>query len=127
MGAMQRRKGAAAEREVCKMLRDELGIDAKRNLSQTREGGHDLLNVLGYAVEVKHHARVNVKAAWQQACEQAKRVGLVPALFYKENFKGWRVRLPDPSVWAAEQNWREEVCWTLDMDPQLFFFRVREG
>lgn len=37
MSAMQRRKGAVAEREILRLLGDELGISLQRNLQQTRE------------------------------------------------------------------------------------------
>jgi hypothetical protein len=36
-----RTKGAAAEREIFKILSDCLGVKVERNLVQTREGGAD--------------------------------------------------------------------------------------
>ncbi len=53
MSAMQRRKGAAGEREVLKLLGDELGVLLSRNLQQTREGGADCIALKGFAIEVK--------------------------------------------------------------------------
>ena len=37
------RKGASAEREVAGLIALNLGIKLKRNLEQTRGGGHDLV------------------------------------------------------------------------------------
>ena len=63
MGASQRRKGAAAEREVCQLLREQLGVEVGRNLEQTRSGGCDIwLEVAGkpMAIEVKRQEKTSV-------------------------------------------------------------------
>jgi len=39
VGASQRNKGAAGERELAKLLSEALDIDCSRNLEQTRCGG----------------------------------------------------------------------------------------
>ena len=54
MSKSQRTKGAAFERE-CVTLLNEYGADAERNLSQTRDGGHDIDSVFG-AFECKKRA-----------------------------------------------------------------------
>lgn len=52
MSKSERNKGASGERELCRILFQEIGFEAKRNLSQTREGGCDI--VCGpYDLEVK--------------------------------------------------------------------------
>lgn len=89
MSASQRRKGAAAEREVLKLLGDELGEALTRNLSQTREGGADCIAVKGWAIEVKRQERLSRPAWWFQACEQALRVGAQPMLLYRRNREPW--------------------------------------
>ena len=48
-----RDKGATFEREVCSLIREHLGVEAKRNLMQTAEGGFDVLGVPGWAIECK--------------------------------------------------------------------------
>jgi hypothetical protein len=86
-----RAKGAQGEREFCKALGEYLG-DAlveplKRNLEQTRNGGHDILGLEGWALEIKRYKVVkesDIKAFWEQAVEQAKRVGATPVLAYRE-------------------------------------------
>ena len=70
-----RTKGARGEREVLKLLGEELGIDLQRNLVQTREGGADCLCVRGFAIEIKRQERLSRPTWWRQACEQAARVG----------------------------------------------------
>ena len=42
MPVSERRKGADGERELAKLLYDRLGVELKRNLEQSRNGGYDL-------------------------------------------------------------------------------------
>ena len=102
MSAMQRRKGAAAEREVLKLLGAELGQMLTRNLQQTREGGADCLAIKGFAVEVKRQERLSRPAWWRQACEQAQRVGAEPMLLYRRNRETWTAW-----VHTSQGNWRQ--------------------
>ena len=90
MGAMQRSKGARAEREVLKLLGEELGVLLTRNLQQTREGGADCLCVKGFAIEVKRQEQLRRPTWWRQACEQAGRVGAEPMLLYRRSREQWR-------------------------------------
>lgn len=72
MSASQRRKGAAAEREVAALLREHLGQVVQRNLAQSRDGGHDLQIDVGgklMVIEVKRQERVNVQQALRQVLE----------------------------------------------------------
>lgn len=48
-----RRKGEAGEREAALILRDLLGPSVLRNLTQARDGGHDLIGIPGWTTEVK--------------------------------------------------------------------------
>lgn len=89
-GKRSRNKGAAAERELLRLLGDELGVSLQRNLQQTREGGADCLVLRGFAVEIKRQERLSRPAWWMQACEQAHRVGCEPILFYRRNREQWR-------------------------------------
>jgi hypothetical protein len=58
MGISQRRKGAGYEREICLILREALGVNAQRNLDQTRDGGGDI--ALGpYLIECKRRKRIS--------------------------------------------------------------------
>jgi Holliday junction resolvase len=100
MPALSRTKGAAAERELARLLMDELGGSVTRNLTQARGGGHDLDGVPGWAVEVKRArkaTRADLRAWWTQAESQAERAGLRPALAFREDRGPWlvAVRLSD--------------------------------
>ena len=88
MSASQRNKGAAAEREVLKLLGDELGQQLQRNLQQTRSGGGDCLDVWGYVIEVKRQEALSRPAWWRQACKQAEGIG-EPMLLYRRNREPW--------------------------------------
>ena len=87
MSAMSRNKGAAAEREVLRLLGEELGEALERNLSQSRAGGADCICVRGFAIEVKRHERLSRPAWWRQACEQAQAIGAEPLLLYRRSCK----------------------------------------
>ena len=102
MSAMQRRKGAAAEREVLRLLGEELGQMLQRNLSQTREGGADCLCVRGWAIEVKRQEALSRPAWWRQAVVQAERVGQEPMLLYRRSREAW-------TAWIHTRDgmWRE--------------------
>lgn len=89
MSASQRRKGAAAEREVLKLLGALLGVILARNLQQTREGGADCLCVKGYAIEIKRHERLSRPSWWRQACAQATKHGAEPLLLYRRSREPW--------------------------------------
>lgn len=66
----------------------------KRNLEQTREGGHDITGVDGWAIEVKRYKKATpalISGWWEQAVDQAKGTERRPALFYREDHGQWRV------------------------------------
>lgn len=90
MGASQRNKGAAAERELCRLLQDELGIEVRRNVDQARAGGADCLMVQGFAIECKRHEKLSRPSWWQQACKQGQKAGAEPLLFYRRSREPWQ-------------------------------------
>ena len=90
MSAMGRNKGARAEREVLKLLGQELGVLLERNLSQTRGGGADCLEVKGWAIEIKRQESLSRPTWWRQAVEQAEKVGAEPMLLYRRNGEKWQ-------------------------------------
>lgn len=96
-----RAKGANGEREFIKELTDELGdvltSPLKRNLEQTRAGGHDILGLEGWALEIKRYREVkdgDKARFWQQTIEQASRSQMRPALAFREDRRYWRVVVP---------------------------------
>lgn len=91
MGASQRRKGAAAERELAALLSESLGAVVKRNLSQSREGGDDI--TLGkFRIECKRHNRLSVME-WVRQAEECCKAGDVPIVAFRQDGQPWRVVL----------------------------------
>jgi len=129
-GAFSRNKGARNERELCALLRDNLGGDYNRNLKQyqkSQEG--DVEQLVGpYLVESKAHATLNLKSWWQQILTAASKhpAAPIPCLAYKVPRKGWRFRVPIPQAWASGHQWGREIAYTMDLSPDGFFLLVRE-
>lgn len=104
-----RDKGARAEREFAALVADHLGVKMRRNLEQSRAGGHDLDGLPGWAVEVKARAEAPPAGAlarmWAQTQDQARRVGARPLLAVKIDRHGWGVYLDAgdirPDVWPT--------------------------
>ena len=131
MSAMQRRKGQSGEREVCTLIRDWLGIDAHRNWQeQSAGGGADILSIPGYAIEVKLASVAQTRLWWHQACEQAHKANMIPALVWRITGQGrglndlekWRVRLP-LSVVVRTPGISDEWC---EMTLGTWFGIIRE-
>ena len=93
MSAMQRNKGASAEREVFNLLRDQLGVVVERNLQQTRNGGADTVSIPGIAIEVKRQEKEFQEAWWTQATEQAGSTR-VPVVAHRRSRQSWRFTVP---------------------------------
>ncbi|MEM5316092.1 hypothetical protein [Paraburkholderia sp. JHI869] len=96
MGAMQRRKGGDGERELARLLADELGADVRRRCRQ-HPGDSDVLGVDGWAVECKRvraASRGDLVAWWRQAVAQAQVTGELPALFVRCDRSPWRCVWP---------------------------------
>lgn len=70
MGKMQRNKGATYEREIVHVL-VERGYMAARNLTQTREGGADII-LQDFIIECKRRASIAVYDWLDQATLAAK-------------------------------------------------------
>ena len=126
-GRASRRKGHDFEREFCRWVRDEFGIQFGRNLKQAycaQEGDTDPL--ADFLPECKNCARLSLRDWWRQAVEQAKKRGLVPLLVYKVPRKGWRAVLPDPLAWETGESWRYDYEFTKEVGPACLALIVRE-
>ena len=91
-------KGASFEREVARMLYDELGITFKRDLRQYQESGHgDLIADdpdWPFELELKRYAKGPISgpdAWWEQVRVAAEKSGKRPALIYKYDRQPIRV------------------------------------
>jgi hypothetical protein len=101
-GSSSREKGARGEREVVTLLNGSPMSDflpflqAERNLSQSRRGGADIINLPGLCIEVKRCERLRPMTWWRQACRQARILGgdRVPVLFYRCSRDPWLVCTP---------------------------------
>lgn len=93
MSKMALRKGSSAERELFKLLGGELGIVVQRNLSQTRGGGCDTIDISGWAIECKRQEKLNLSAWWCQTLEQCDTFHSKPILFFRQNRYPWSAML----------------------------------
>lgn len=101
-GNMSRGKGQRGEREAATVFAEwslpvcdymgEAGIELKRNLMQSRQGGYDLVGLDWLALEVKRHETLSVGAWWTQTLKQAG-PGQIPVLMYRQNRTPWRFRV----------------------------------
>jgi len=81
-------KGANFERELAKMIYDELGVQTKRDLEQYRASDHgDLIGLDGWTIEAKryaHNAGGNFKPEWwAQVTSAANVTATEPVLIFK--------------------------------------------
>lgn len=127
MGKLSRTKGAAGEREFCKLLSAELeeqGMDSKlsRNLKQTRDGGYDIDGLDQFAIEVKRAKKPDVRAWWAQCVLQSYECDKTPVLAYRIDRQSWRVRMHINDIthphFALSAN--DSLEFTVEMDLSLF-------
>lgn len=121
-----RAKGKAGERELINELKvllpPELTSELTRNLDQTRDGGHDILGLGDWALEVKRYAEVlpaDLERFWNQATEQARKDEKRPALAYRQDRRPWRVVIKG---WDSD-----EYEDTVEMALRLFAKLVAAG
>lgn len=88
-GRASRNKGAAAEREVSKIL-NEAGIFSHRGYVQFRQS--DIVGVDGVHIEVKRQESLNLRAAMEQS-EAAAEDGEIPVVIHRKDREKWRVTM----------------------------------
>jgi len=120
-----RAKGSAGERELINEMEGWLGPwvkqQVKRNLEQTRNGGHDLIGLGRWALECKRYKEAtesDIEGWWHQAVAQAHLVGKTPVLAYRLDRRSWRVRIPTRELLAWLGNW--DIEWTAEITLQAF-------
>lgn len=94
MGAMQRRKGAAGEREAAAELRAVFPqLIAERSARNGVDQAEDICHSLtGVHIEVKRCETLSLYAAMEQA--QAACGGKVPVIMHRRNRKEWLAVVP---------------------------------
>lgn len=130
-GAFSRNKGARAERELCGLLREYLGVEATRNLKQYQAAQHgDIEQLVGpYLIECKDHKALAVKSWWEQAhAAVMARGSCQPCVAYRLGNRGlydrWRFVVPDER--RPTQDWQLDFRYTADLGLEAFATRVRE-
>ena len=90
MSRMAKTKGASGEREFCKWIYENLGLEKTRNLDQTRDGGSDILDVFGIDFEIKRCETLNMDSWWAQVIKATRKRGNEPVVAFRQNRKKWR-------------------------------------
>jgi Holliday junction resolvase len=130
-GRYSRNKGARAERELCNLLSEYLGIEVTRQYKQYAQAQHgDVEQLIGpYLLEIKNQARISLGAWWDQArAAAAARGGCLPCVAYRLPNRGlydrWRFVVPD--ALRPEHDWQLDYGYTADLGLEAFAARVRE-
>lgn len=93
MGTRSQRKGAAGERELASILREN-GYDCSRCGSLSFGEVPDLSGLPGIHIEAKRVERLNVHEAMDQAIRDSERMcDGIPTLFHRRNRKPWLVTM----------------------------------
>lgn len=91
-GKASRNKGADAERELAKLIREWWGYDVHRG--KVFCGESDLVGLDGIHPEVKRVEKLNVYRAMEQAIEEAKkRMDGLPTVFHRRDRGEWMVTM----------------------------------
>lgn len=107
MSISQRRKGAAGEREVVRLMNETLGEDTvRRNLNQTREGGTDI-QVAPYGIEVKRRKQMAFYQ-WLHQAERACGDAAKPVVVARADGEEWVAIIPLPEFLRLA---REDIVW----------------
>jgi len=93
MSKSQRNKGASGERDVCNLIKEHLGVDVKRNLNQTREGGADI-KMPPFSIEVKRRARIGNIYDWMVQSQKSCSDGEKPIVICRADRRDWLVVMP---------------------------------
>ena len=115
-----RTKGRSGEQEVCRILRDELGLEIHRNwMEQSYCGGPDIIGVNGWSIEVKR-AKVFRSVWWTQAAAQATVRKEKPVLVYRLDRHDWRAMV------CLCNSSEYELHDRVDMEIRTWIYIVRE-
>jgi len=108
MGKMQKRKGAAGEREFAKLLRDH-GYEAERGRQYC--GGPDSPDIkcnLPIHFEVKRVEKLNLNAAMAQAVTECPE-GKVPMVAHRRNGTPWLVTMSSEAFFMMLEATEDEA------------------
>ncbi len=104
MGKSQRTKGAAGERELANLLSEQLGQVVERELSQTRDGGCDMVVESSAGLVHVECKRVERRSPdiynWLGQCEASCTNGELAAVAWRPNRRSWTVTM-DLADWCT--------------------------
>jgi hypothetical protein len=85
--ADSRRKGANFELQVCRLIKQNLNIEARRNLDQYQSSGMADIIIPGWSIECKAYQKGTTYKSkwWRQTKAAALTKNLTPVLIYKFN------------------------------------------
>ena len=123
--ADSRNKGASFERKICKLIKDNLNIDAKRNLDQYQSKGMADIIIPGWSIECKAYLKGTTfkRAWWEQAKESAASLNLTPVLIYKYNNCPIKCVI---SLNVLSRNFNVGHDLVCEVDIETWFYIVRE-
>jgi len=95
MGKKSKTKGAAGERELAGMLREQFPhLSINRNwMMQAAAGGSDLIGVPGWSIECKRAKVLRLGDWWTQTCVQALKMTARPVLIYRQDRGAWMAQV----------------------------------
>ena len=123
--ADSRRKGATFELQVCKLIKQNLNYDAKRNLDQYQSKGMADIIIPSWSIECKAYLKGTTfkKAWWEQAKESAAALNLTPVLIYKFNNCPIKCVI---SLDVLSRNFNAGHDLVCEVDIETWFYIVRE-
>jgi len=135
-GKFSRDKGKRAEHEFSNLFEEMTGIKLHRNLSQTRDAGHDLDGIDWMALEIKNQKVLKTGEWWRQTIAQASGSEKVPVLAYKIPYSGWRIIVPlmlimeGPHYYLKQiendNAWVSEIKYSAELTMDSFCLLIRE-
>ena len=125
--ADSRNKGASFERKICKLIKDNLNIDAKRNLDQYQAKGQADIVIPGWSIECKAYKKATTfkPSWWVQTKESAATLKLTPVLIYKFNNCPIKCVIPIDVLSRNFSAGHDLVC-EVDIDTWFYIVRERE-
>ena len=126
--ADSRRKGATFELQVCKLIKQNLNYDAKRNIqSQYQEKGQPDIVIPGWSIECKAYKKATTfkPSWWVQTKESAAILKLTPVLIYKFNNCPIKCVIPIDVLSRNFSAGHDLVC-EVDIDTWFYIVRERE-
>ena len=123
--ADSRNKGASFERKICKLIKDNLNIDAKRNLDQYQAKGQADIVIPSWSIEYKAYLKGTTfkRSWWEQAKESAASLNLTPVLIYKYNNCPIKCVI---SLNVLSRNFNVGHDLVCEVDIETWFYIVRE-